>query len=167
MTVNIRRWGGSVGFAATLILAVATPAAAAGPVQEPSGPPIGPNQAFVGVVNGAIGPSRIAVVCDGPIGPGGATGHPLPGQTVEARSVPEASTPEPGFTGASGTKVGVSLGTRAGAPIVLGYWQTRVEIPADVLVPCGGSAVVSFVPDPLSPTARRSAVHVRFFRVFT
>jgi len=97
--------------------------------------------------------------------PAGPTGHPLPNQTVEVRPVLTALTSVTGFTGARGTRVGVSLDTSAGTPVVLRFWQTKTDIPADALVPCTGSGVVSFVPDPTSPTARRAAVEVGFFRV--
>jgi hypothetical protein len=74
MNVSVRRPSTSIGFAAAAVLVAAAPAAATGPVLDPG--PITPNQTFVGVVNGTLGPSRIAVVCDGPEGPAGRPDRP-------------------------------------------------------------------------------------------
>jgi len=165
MTINVRRWAWSAaGIAAAGLLAVAG-TAAAGPVQDPG--PVAPNQSFVGFVHGTTGDSRILVVCDGPVSSAGRTGHPLAGQRVEARSVPGAPSPDTGFTGSRGTKLGVSLTPGSGPQVELRFYLTRVEIPRDVLVPCSGTGLVSFVPDPVSPTARRATVKVEFATVLT
>src|SRR4029450_2178268 len=125
--------GVTIGVAAVLGLATA-PAAHAGPTT-----PIGPNQFFVGVVNGASADARILVSCDGP----GRTGHPLAGQTAAALPVSTPTTPAPASTGEAGKALGVGAGaTSAPEPLVeLRFYQVRDPIPTTVEVPCGGSGV--------------------------
>jgi hypothetical protein len=156
-----RRWLVPLGVA-TLLVAGATPATAA--VVDPG--PIGPNQFFTAQVNGVSGQSRIAVVCDGgtDLLP---TGHPVAGQIVRvvpAVLPPTGPLPLAGFTGSAGKAVTVGLGA-SDVPkpfAVLRFYQAGASIPTDLVVPCTGTGVVTFVPTPMSDTARASAVKVTF-----
>jgi hypothetical protein len=46
------------------------------------------------------------------------------------------------------------------APIVLTAYGVQAKIPTTLLLPCGGSGVVDFVPEPTSATARSYEVPV-------
>lgn len=146
--------------AAAALLVGATPAMAGGTV-DPA--PVGPNQFFTGLVNGASGLSRIAVMCDGPIDfvP---TGHPVAGQTLEVVPADPAGVVAPGFTGSAARAIGVRFApaSLATPPVVLRFYRTIAQIPTDILVPCTGAGAVSFVPTPSTPTARTATVKVTF-----
>jgi hypothetical protein len=128
---------------------------------------VGPNQYFTAQVNGpasSTGSSVIKVVCPGPVTPG-ELGHPVSGQTVEAFLVlPPVTVPNQlGFTGSAAHQIDVfftpaSSGTAA--PVVLTAYGVVAKIPTTLLLPCGGSGVVSFVPEPGSTTARSYQVPV-------
>jgi hypothetical protein len=154
------------------LLATASPAIAE-PVVDPI--PIGPNQAFVGVVNGSRVEGRIAVRCFAPTGAEPNTGNPIAGQTVavenvfttESDAVVGPPLPVLGFTGSAGRVVGVNFGTSdlTKPPVVIRAYNVAVPIPTDIVVPCRGSGVVRFDPLPTSPTARPGAVKVTFVPV--
>lgn len=157
MLLKPRRWLAPLG-AAALLFAGTTPAMAGG-IVDPG--PIGPNQFFTALVNGVDGASQIAVTCVG------GTGHPVAGQTVEVRPAtltPTGPAPVSGFTGSAGKAVGVSLGASAGTKpeVLLRFYQTGAQIPTDLVVPCTGTGLASFVPAPTSPTARAATVKVTF-----
>ncbi|MFE9428619.1 hypothetical protein ACFYNO_37390 [Kitasatospora sp. NPDC006697] len=157
---NLRR---SVpGLALTGLLASAAalaPAAAAqSPVQDPI--PVRPDTAFQGLVNGAAANAAIQLGCFGPITPG-QTGHPLAGQTVEADAVTPVSTVA-GYTGSAGTAIEVTITTSSAGSIQLvgklGSFFAPLAIPTSLVLPCTGTAQVTFTPIPTSPTARPSVV---------
>jgi hypothetical protein len=127
--------------------------------------PVGPDQAFVGRVNGSFHRAEIAMACFGPVYPG-ETAHPRPGQTLEVLSPlpPTAVGPiHPGNTGSSATRIVAVL--RGDPPVVLArftdYFQTK-SIPTSVELPCAGAGVVRFVPKPTSSTAEPAWVSVSF-----
>jgi hypothetical protein len=160
MSGKLPRWYLPLG-AAAVVLAAASPAAAAG-VVDPG--PIGADQAFVGVVNGVSSGATILVACDGPAIPG-ATGHPLNAQRVKVLPAdPAATGPAVGFTGSPARRIGVSFGTDVSSapPVTLSFYQTGVEIPTDVVVPCAGTGAVTFATSPGNPTARPATVTVTF-----
>jgi hypothetical protein len=165
MKKYIRPWPVALA-AAGMELAGAAPAIAS---RSADPAPIGPDQFFVGLVNGQTVASRIAVTCDGPIDivP---TGHPVAGQTLEVRQVVAAQgqAVSPGgvlgFTGTAAHAVDVRLGSAVpdGRPAVLSQYGSPVRIPTNVLVPCDGTRTVLFEPATASPTAKAAAVTVTF-----
>ena len=153
--------------AAVALAMAAAPAASADVVT-----PIGPNTYFTAQVNGPAGtatPSIIKVICPGPATPG-QLGHPLGGQTVEALSVlPPSPVPSTiGYTGSAAHAIDVFFGpasSGAAAPVVLKAFFAPVAIPTTLLLPCGGTGVVDFVPEPTSPTARSYEVPVLYANI--
>ena len=151
--------------AALVLAAAAVPSAAfaTGPVQDPL--PIGPNEYFVGLVNGKTADATIDMVCPSPFSPG-ETGHPLAGQTLEVETV-LAITSVTGYTGSAAHSIDAlfnptSVGTSANPPVVFTSFFAPAPIPTTDTFPCSGSGVISFVPLPTSPTARGFAVSVTF-----
>jgi len=135
-------------------------------------PRIGPNQSFVGLVNGstgAVNPAPIRVACAGPIQPGETT-HPLANQPLEV--VPPPSTnANAGNTGARGTRISAVLGVPPTAGTVAGFltfgrYGVKKPIPTTLDVPCSGSGFITFVPFPRDPgTARSFVVPVEYVNI--
>jgi hypothetical protein len=125
--------------------------------------PIGPNQFFDGVVNGATANAVIQMACFGPTFPG-QTGHPLPNQWVLVHQVTPPTTTQVGFTGAAGRSVVVSLRLSTSTAIIvigsLTAYDTRLLIPTSLTLPCYASGQVVFTPAPTSSTARPDVVAV-------
>lgn len=150
--------------AALVVATVAVPsvAFASSPVQDPL--PIGPNQSFIGLVNGVSSDAVIKMVCPIPLA-AGETGHPLGGQTVEVETALTVSTPD-GFTGSAATQIDAIFSAPTAAnvnpPIEFSGYFIQEPIPTTDVFPCSGPGVVSFVPLPTSPTARGYAVSVVF-----
>jgi hypothetical protein len=146
-----------------MLLASASPAAA-GSASTPE--PIAPNESFVGVVNGQRGTATVEVTCDAPTG-AGTMGHPVAGQTVEVHQVPGAPSPDPGYTGTAATAIGVGLGaSTAVTPLVqLRVYDSPVQVPTSLVVPCRGTGVAVFDPEPGSPTAHAGLVKITFVSV--
>ncbi|MGO8873986.1 MAG: hypothetical protein ACLQPH_21780 [Acidimicrobiales bacterium] len=133
---------------------------------------VGPDQAFVGSVDGSLGspePAVIKVVCPGPATLG-QTGHPLSGQTVEV-NLASSVVPPPGFTGTRATSIAAFFGPPP--PTATGPGQVTFKrygvpeaIPTTLELPCSGSGVVTFIPFPESPpTSRSEGVPVEFDNV--
>lgn len=151
-------------------LAVATAsAAAASPVQDPV--PIGPNQFFIGLVNGSDGISSPAVIstnCFGPITQG-ETGHPLAGQTVEVELAQPPVSSDAGYTG-NADSITAFLSWQAAsvsAPELVATFTSYYvaePIPVTLTVPCAGQGDVSFVPTAASTpsTGHPATVSVTF-----
>jgi hypothetical protein len=147
--------------AAAAALAVFPGAAAAAPVTGP-GPVndpvvIGPDESFVGDVNGAISNGTIQMGCFGPVRPG-EMGHPLAGQSTEVQlNNLIAAT---GFTGNADQIEAVLTfpqPTPVALPIVLGtfnYYYVKDPISTGLLLPCYGSGEVKFIPVNGGPLAR-------------
>jgi hypothetical protein len=146
--------------AAIILLSTSLPAFADG-VVDPA--PIGPNQYFVGLVNDQTGIATIAMACFGPVHPG-QTGHPMVDQTVKVLPVTAPSPARAGYTGSAAHAVGVGFGvsTSTASPIVLNMWAVAAKIPTTLVLPCYGTATVTFVPAPTSTTARPATVQVTF-----
>jgi hypothetical protein len=151
---------------ATLMMVASAGAAVSAPL------PIGPHQAFVGLVNGASGAgshAQIRVACPGPIRPGETT-HPLGHQPLEVVR-PAAIDVNPGNTGAHGTHIIAFLGipptaTGAGGLATFRRYGVPKPIPTTITVPCSGSGFVTFVPFPRDPgTARAYVVPVDFVNI--
>jgi hypothetical protein len=153
-----------------LLLAFAPAAtAAASPVTVP----VGPDQFFGGLVNGSNGstnaPVPIQTSCIGPITPG-ETGHPLPGQTVEVVLANPASSSIQGYTGSAAKSIIADLiftPTPTGPTYIeqvatFTSYDVIEPIPVTLTAPCSGDGVMSFMPNPGSPTAKPANVPVVF-----
>jgi hypothetical protein len=122
---------------------------------------IGPHQPFVGVVNGKSSNATVVVACPGPAG---RTGHPVGGTiAVEPPSTVSGTT---GYTGSRGHSVVARFVLpvpTATAPPALTFAQYGSQpIPSSMVVPCSGTGVVVFSPQPTSKTARSTSVGVTF-----
>jgi hypothetical protein len=153
--------------AACAAAALAVPATA---FAASTGPAVGPNQFFTGTVLGPITTGSAAkdvIFVDCPAA--ASTGHPVPGQSVEVDLAATITTPY-GFTGSDATSIEADLiWSQANPPITvdepianLTAYATPEPIPTDIVVPCSGAGVVSFVPQPSSSTAIAYTLHVGF-----
>jgi hypothetical protein len=138
--------------------------AAADPVQDPL--PITPNTYFAGLVNGKAADAVITVVCPGPV-TANSVGHPVSGQTAEVRSVLPPSTTPLGYTGGLGREIvaGFTSASSATQALVFTSYFAPAKIPTTWLLPCGGTGVMTFVPQPTSPTARSYSLTVTFLNI--
>jgi hypothetical protein len=134
-----------------------SPAAAAAAVFDPVA--IGPDQDFLGQVNGSSADAVIQIGCFGPVTPG-ETGHPLAGQSTDVELVnPASATPvRPGFTGDASEIEAVLTwpSPTSTLPVVLGTFSdyfVKDPISTSLNLPCYGSGTVTFVPLNGGPTA--------------
>ena len=132
-----------------------------------SGPKIGPNQEFVGLVNGSTGLNQHAVIkvaCPGPAQ--GQTTHPLEGQTLSV-SLPASTGGTVGDTGPRGRHITVFQGippesattasaAAKGLPTFTHYGTKK--LPTSITVPCSGTGYFTFMPFPRDPGASRAFV---------
>ena len=124
--------------------------------------PIEPNQHFVGLVNGDAANATIRTDCVLP----SATGHPVPGQYVEAQLNSPVSGADTGFTGTAAHSLDVSLAfptSSSSTTVTIGTlsgYNIELAIPATITVPCSGSGVVAFAPTPTSLSAKSATVKV-------
>jgi hypothetical protein len=125
------------------------------------GAPIGPNQFFIGLVNGNHTNAVIYMVCPGPSFPG-QTGHPESGQNV---SVTQSSTTTGGFTGSLANSIVVSFAPSSTAGITLKNYDTPAAIPTSLVLPCAGTGKVTYDPEPTSQTAKSDVVTVTFINI--
>ncbi|MCO5993185.1 hypothetical protein [Actinoallomurus rhizosphaericola] len=126
--------------------------------------PIGPDQGFHGLVNGAHDKAVIKMVCPGPAYPD-QTGHPVAGQTL-AVAPGAVSTKGGGYTGSLGTSVAVALSAvSTGEPIVFHAYNVPQDIPTSISLPCYGTGTIRFVPLPTSGTAVPDDVTVTFVNI--
>ena len=143
-----------------LIVAAGVVAAATG-LASPAfaGAPIGPNQSFLGEVNGKHAGAVVYVVCPGPAW-FGRTGPPAGNQTYEVTPSPAGT--GPGFTGSLGNSVVVHFADDPTTRTMLNAYDTPAPIPTSLRLPCGGTGKVVFKPKPTSTTARRDVVAVTY-----
>ena len=144
-------------------LLIGSAGSAAAAVQDPL--PVGPDIAFAGQVNGVSTNAPIRTDCLGPVVVG-ETGHPVAGQYVEAVTAPVTSAVS-GYTGSAAHQLEVSLTAPASSTVssligALNSFYVELSIPVTLTVPCTGTGVVAFTPDPTSPTARTATVTVDF-----
>lgn len=124
---------------------------------------IGPGQHFVGLVNKHTSNAIILMACVTP-DPSG-TGHPLGGQTI---AVKPASTTAgtTGYTGTRGRSIVAAFVLPAAASTTntsLTFTQYGSQaIPTSLVLPCSGSGLVVFSPEPMSKTAHSMSVPVTF-----
>jgi hypothetical protein len=139
---------------------VVVTAMSTGGVAAAAGGRVGPDQIFVGLVNGTSVGAVVKVVCPGP---SNVMGRALPGQTLAvSRAAAVAATA--GDTGANGRRIVATvepaIGT-AGA-VVFGRYDVTKPFPTTVPVPCGGAGIVRFTPAPGGPGARPATVTVEY-----
>lgn len=146
--------------AAAVVVGSIVSLAPAASAQDPV--PIGPNQYFQGQVKGLHSGAVIYVVCPGPATPG-QLGHPVSGQSVDV--VLNSATTPGGYTGSLGKSVVASFGPTSSSAVqtltFTSYYAPQ-NIPTTFWLPCGGSAVIPFAPQPTSPTAVTDHVSVTF-----
>ncbi len=116
---------------------------------------IGPNQSFSGVVNGSTANATVYVLCPGPVYPT-SKGHPTGNQSWE---VVQGGA---GFTGSAGTRVVATFAADSSAPVTFTEYHVAAPIPTSLLLPCQGTGLAVFTPEPTSPTAKSATVTVRF-----
>jgi hypothetical protein len=122
---------------------------------------VGPNQLFIGLVNGLHGQANVMMGCVGPTHPG-ETGHPLPGQTFEVRLTLDVPG---GNTGSAANRI---VAFFAPVPVAVPngvtfkQYNVRKPIPTSLTLPCSGSGLVEFAPEPSSSTSRPDTVPVHF-----
>jgi hypothetical protein len=150
----------------TFIAATMVFAASASATVPPQGK-VGPNQFFAALVNGQSGvatPATINMACFGPVKPG-QMGHPMAGQTVEVLR-PEVILTDDGYTGSQATSITAFFGppppsSVATAPktstVTFRRYGVAKKIPTSLLLPCGGTGTVYFVPLPMSPPTSQPA----------
>jgi len=129
---------------------------------------IGPNQSFIGQVNGTHPKATIKVVCPGPVRPPpfAQSGHPLADQTLGVAPAP-STTAHTGFTGSRVKSITATFVLPVDAPTVpvtFTHYGSQ-PIPTSLLLPCSGSAPVVFSPQPTSKTARSASVTVTYENV--
>lgn len=129
---------------------------------------VGPNQYFGGLVNGGNGitaPATIRMACFGPIRPG-QRGHPMAGQTVEVFRPEVIVLNHSGFTGKRATSIVAFFGppppapapaTPAASTVTFKRYGVNKPIPTSLLLPCGGTGTVHFVPLPKDPPKSHDA----------
>ena len=121
-----------------------------------SAQPIGPNQPFGGVVNGSSSLATVYVLCPGPVN----FGSPIPGQSLEV-----AMGDLGGFTGSAATQIVATFDQDPSVPVTFTEYGVPQPILANLMLPCGGTGSVTFVPNPTSSTARPSIVFVTFINL--
>jgi hypothetical protein len=132
---------------------------------KPATTSIGPNQHFVGLVNGKATKATVVVACPGPISIG-KTGHPVGGTiAVEPPSTVAGTT---GYTGSRGHSVVATFVVPVPVTTTSTVTFTRYgsqAIPSTLLLPCSGSGTVVFAPAPTSKTAKNAKVSVSFVNI--
>lgn len=144
--------------AATATVAAVVPAAAA------SAGTIGPQQYYVGLVNMHTANAVIDVLCPGPVD----SGHPIADQTVGVNQIFPPITDTIGYTGLTADSIEAWLSWPVPTAIVpepvhvatFTSYGTAL-IPTTITVPCSGTGVMSFIPNP-DDGGRASTVQVTF-----
>ena len=113
-----------------VIATVATPAAAS---------PIGPNQHYIGLVNGKHSGAVIYVACPGPVIPG-LTSPPAGNQTVAVRRVLSGG----GYTGSSAHEIWAQFGKDQVNVVGFTAYNVAKPIPSAARFPCQGTGTVTF-----------------------
>ena len=129
---------------------------------------VGPKQYFYGQVIPATSATALNVIQVACVGPE-ATGHPLPGQSVEVHQIFPPLTTTTGYTGNSAKEIDANLIYSRGTITVVTFvatltsYDVRVAIPTSITVPCSGPGVMSFAPSPNPDNSGRpSNVDVTF-----
>jgi hypothetical protein len=154
-----------VALTAGAVTAVAAAGLAAAPAGAAATTPIGPNQIFLGQVNGSSARAKFDVVCPGALN----KGHPF-GDTV---GVMKLQDPIPGFgrTG-NASAIAVTLIYSVRTVTVVEHvtrftTYTSVPVSAKLVTPCGGTGTMTFTPVNGGRTAAATSVPVTFANVGT
>ena len=149
------------------VLAAAAGVATVVPATSAAAGTIGPQQYFVGTVNNHAANAVIEVLCAGPA----STGHPLAGQVVGVNELLPPVSTTVGYTGLSATSIDAWLNWPSPAvvpppPVEIAKFTSygTAPIPTSISVPCSGSGVLSFVPNP-DNGGRPSTVQVTFLNI--
>jgi hypothetical protein len=102
------------------------------------GEPIGPEQHYLGLVNGTNTKATISVVCPGPAA--ARTGPPAGGQTVAVTQVAAGG----GDTGSMGHEIWTQFGTDQLHVVAFANYDTPATIPTTLQLPCEGTGTVDF-----------------------
>jgi hypothetical protein len=144
----------AVAIAVPAALFVGTAAAGAGTQ------PIGPNQHFLGLVNGKNVGAVVFTVCGGPVSLG-RTGPPAGGQHLSVAQIASGG----GYT-ASANTVFAQFSSDPAHVFVFHDYGTDEALPPTLKVPCDGTGTVTFSPCfdtlPCPVGARADVVSVRF-----
>jgi hypothetical protein len=160
--MRVRSFIAGLGIGAVLLFGVGVGSAAA---QEP----IGPNQYFLGLVNGSNNDPAVYVVCPGPVY-AGRTGPVAGGQTMSVAQVASGGGYTGLFSNVNSWFVPVPA-TYAANPTEVKFTEYGVpqSIPTSIQVPCGGTGQVEFSSCPyLAPCAYGwvpDYVSVRFINI--
>ncbi|HLN18147.1 MAG TPA: hypothetical protein VK277_15520 [Acidimicrobiales bacterium] len=125
---------------------------------------IGPHQFFIGLVNGQSSDAVVQVVCPGPEG---LTGRALGGQTFTVLS-PTAIPNPAGYTGTAAHGIVAYFApvpASAKGTVRFTHYGVTKTIPTNIPLPCSGAGLVTFAPEPSSPTAVSYNVAVTFVNV--
>jgi hypothetical protein len=130
---------------------------------------VAPRQHFEALVNGSPGspnPVVIRMGCFGAIRPG-QTGHPMSGQTITVKQALGSGSAF-GYTGSSANSIRAFFGPPPSSgsgttsdSVTFSHYVTKA-LPTTLVLPCAGSGTVTFVPLPMSSTARDASVPVYF-----
>jgi hypothetical protein len=133
---------------------------------KPATTSIGPHQHFVGLVNGKSMKATVIVACPGPVWIG-RMGHPV-GGTIAVEPPSTVAGPS-GYTGSRGRSVVATFVVPVDTPptnSALTFTQYGSQpIPSSLLLPCSGSGVVVFTPEPTSKTAQNATVSVTYVNI--
>lgn len=83
------------------------------------------------------------------------TGHPVSGQTVEVSEILPPTSTQAGYTGDQAVEIDAALTYSTGPTLVkvsiatFTQYFVKLPIPTSIMVPCGGTGVMSFSPYPL------------------
>lgn len=151
-----------VGVAIGAIALFGSAAIASGQVQDPV--LIGPNQAFVGLVNNSSSNATIEMACFGPSSPG-EIGHPLAGQTLEVELVGRMTSAVPlAFTG-SAREIQATYAISNTLEVLLAEFSSyyvQMPLSTSLSFPCSGTGVIPFAPVEGGPRARPWRTRVTF-----
>jgi hypothetical protein len=125
---------------------------------------VGPNQHYLGLVNGKNAGAVIYVVCPGPAGPN-RTGPPAGGQNVKVVQVASGG----GFTGSFAHEIWAVFNHNASPVVGFTTYNTAKPIPTTLHLPCGGKGTVTFTTCfdtlPCAANAKDDVVPVTFLNI--
>jgi hypothetical protein len=142
---------------------VASVLLAAGVVQAHVGDAasVGPEQRFLGLVDGNHTNAVVYVFCPGPTFPG-QTGSAIGGQHVAALRLPSSAASGGGSTGSAATHLVVRFSDDPSMSVNLYAYGVAKPLPSDLEVPCSGEGKVRFAPVPTGSGATTDTVTVTY-----
>ena len=125
---------------------------------------VGPNQHYLGLVNGKNAGAVIEVVCPGPAGLN-RTGPPVGGQTVGVVRAASGG----GFTGSLAHVIWAEFNQSQANAVGFATYRTPKPISTTLQLPCGGTGTVTFTTCfgtlPCASNARDDVVLVTFLNI--